>query len=372
MKSRQLFALSALAIAASLAACGGGGGGTETTPTAGAATAVTPPVVGTPASSIVTTTPVASTTAAVVTAPAFTLANPPTSTYAVGSAEKTIFDQLNQIRIGGGFGALLQSAGLDRASKAHSDYVTTNYVVDGLQTAEFTTPGPDGVPLGHREKPGAPGFTGVTPFDRAAAAGSTFKYVGEEVGGAYGTKLNQEPDMTVCLSSLMNTVFHRAGMLDPLTTEVGFGIGAASVTKSGFIFRPCTIKLGSQRILPTLSQNFSAIYPFDQAVGLATTMTLEAPDPVPSAPVKGYPVSLQTAPQQNLVVTSFVLRDASNVVVNTKLITRADFPLFIRTNEAYLVPIGALAANTSYFATFAGTSNGTAINRSWTFKTGAN
>jgi hypothetical protein len=161
-------------------------------------------------------------------------------------------------------------------------------------------------------------------------------------------------------------------MLDPLLTEVGFGIGAAGVTKNGFIYRPCTIKLGSQLIRPTLSQNFSAIYPFDQAIGLATTMSLEAPDPVPSAPVKGYPVSLQTAPQQNLVVTSFVLRDASNVVVNTKLITRADFPLFIRTNEAYLVPIGALAANTSYFATFAGTSNGTAINRSWTFKTGAN
>jgi uncharacterized protein YkwD len=181
-KSRQLFALSALALAACLTACGGGGGTDTPTATSGASTAVTSPSPGTPPGSIVTPT-----TPAVAVTPIFTLASPPASTYAAGSAEKTMFDQLNQIRIGGGFGAIQQSVGLDRAAKAHSEYVAANYVVDGLQTAEFSTPGPDGVPLGHTEKLGALGFTGVTPLDRATAAGSTFKYVGEEVGGGVWT-----------------------------------------------------------------------------------------------------------------------------------------------------------------------------------------
>ena len=100
-------------------------------------------------------------------------------------------------------------------------------------------------------------------------------------------------------------------------------------------------------------------------------MSLENPDPVPSAPIKSGPISIQTASKQNLLVTSSVLRDASGLTVNSKVLTRAD-STFLRTNEAYLVPIGSLVANSNYFVTFSGTSNATLINKSWAFRTAVN
>ena len=137
------FLASGLAMAAALTACGGGGG--STTPTA-----VTTPVV----------TPVVAPVAAV---PTFTLASPPTSTYAVGSAEKKMFDQLNQIRIGGGFGALQQSTQIDQAAKAHADYVITNYFVGGVGSPELFKLQTNGVLGAHVELTGAAGFSGRPP-----------------------------------------------------------------------------------------------------------------------------------------------------------------------------------------------------------------
>ena len=363
MKSFTKFGFIALA-SALISACGGGGGGgttaTTSTPVTSTATAVV-----TSTSTAVVTTPVVGAT------PVYTLSNPPSSSYAVGSAQRAMFNTINQIRLGGGFGALEQDTRLDQSAKAHADYIVDVYFPNGVQADVFSTVQPDGWLTGHTEIQGVSGFTGTRPASRIAITGYQSVTTGEVLGALYGLKPGDEPDMTRCLSGLLNTVFHRAALLDTTYLDIGFGIGKPTVNKDGFILRSCVIDFASKMASPILTQGWSGNYPFDQQTAVPLTMVAEQPDPVPSSPVKGGPVNIQTANGQNLLVTSFVLRDAGGVAVNAKVLTRAD-TTFLRTNEAYLVPIGSLVANSSYVVTFSGTSNGTIINKSWTFKTAAN
>jgi hypothetical protein len=230
---------------------------------------------------------------------------------------------------------------------------------------------PDGWLTAHTEVLGVDGFTGTRPASRISSTGYQAVNTGEVMGAQFGAKVGVEPDMTICMSGLLNTVFHRAALLDTSYLDIGFGISKPTTDKNGFIFRVCVIDFASKQASPVLAQGWFGIYPFDGQSDARLVMDLERPDPIVSAPIKGGPVSIQTAALQNLVVNSFVLRDSAGTVVNSKVLTRAD-STFLRTNEAYLVPIGSLVANSSYVATFSGTSNGTIINKSWTFKTAAN
>lgn len=367
--------LFAIVATAALTACGGGGDstvaastGVTTTPVAVQTPSAVPVPAPLPAPSTVASAPVA-TMPDQAPVPTYTLANPPISTYAVGSAQRTMFDALNQLRIGGGFGGLTQNALLDQAAKAHADYIITNHFPAGSPTPEYVTQQSDGSYTAHSETPGMPGFTGARSANRVAATGYVAVNTGEVIAGNYGPGVGAEPDMTICLNELVNSVFHRAALLSTVYLEVGFGIGKPVTDKNGYIFRSCVIEFGAKQVVPALGQGWTGIYPFDGQVGLAIVMGIELPDPVPSSPIRGGPVSIQTGAFQNLTVNSFVLRDTNAQIVNAKLLTRADSP-FLRTNEAYLVPLGSLNANSTYFVTFSGTSNGVDVYRTWSFKTG--
>lgn len=119
--------VSSVAAAAILAACGGGG-------TDPAAPVTPPPVSNVQPSTIVTSVP--------------------TATYAAGSEELAAFNLLNAERQRCGFGLLAQNTKLDQSSRAHASWLIAN---------NFD---------GHIEDSNVPNFfTGVTPDDRANAAG---------------------------------------------------------------------------------------------------------------------------------------------------------------------------------------------------------
>ena len=128
-------ALAALSCAL-IAACGGGGGG-------GGAPRAT-------ASAAVASGQAASDGAAL---PSTLVSAVPAASYAPWSEAQQAFALLNEERQRCGFGLLAQSAQLDAAAKAHADWQILNNQ------------------LSHREVPGTPGFTGVTPLDRVSAAG---------------------------------------------------------------------------------------------------------------------------------------------------------------------------------------------------------
>ena len=341
----KLMALAALV--AGLSACGGGGSSDPAMPSSGPMNSVSPAVSAAP--------------------PAPTTA--PVSTYTAGSAEKVMFDKLNHIRMGGGFGALTQSDKIDTAAKAHAGYVTANYFVNGLQIPGMGDLTPSGWLRGHTETVGTPGFTGALPFNRIAATGYSSVTTNEIIGFPYSTFNKAKADTSVCLDRLMNSVFHRAALLDTTFQEVGFGLGPEALGSDGYYgFTPCVIDFGSQYAPRALSQGWTGIYPFDGQSSVPLLLTLEAPDPVPSVSIKGMPISLQTSSGQNLTVGSLVVKDGAGVAVIGTVLTMAQSP-YLRSNEVYFVPTGSLKAKTTYSVAFAGTSNGVAVNKNWSFTT---
>lgn len=330
-----------VSVSALMAACGGGGGGS---------TAVVTPVV----------TPTDKTT--------YTLTNPPASTYSTDSAQKKMFDTLNQLRIGGGFGALEQDTRIDQAATAHADYVVTNYFAGGVPSPDYFTILADGWITAHTELQGMTGYTGARPATRIALTGYQAISIGEVLAVEVGLQAGLAPDMTNCLSRLVNSVFHRAALLDTIYLDVGFGISKPIFYKNGYIGRACVINFAAKQAAPILAQNWIGIYPFNAQKNVPLLMADEIPDPVPTSLIKGGPVNIQTSANQNLVVTSFVLRNAAGLTVPTKLLTKTD-TLYLRSNEAYLIPLGSLIANSEYFVTFEGTSNGMIVSKSWSFGT---
>lgn len=126
---KTTFKLTALVSAALLSACGGGGGGGtgSNTPAPNAANSV--PII-------------------------YSVATP---TYVRGSGEEAAFNYLNAERSRCDFGMVAQNTLLDKAARNHASYLRTN-------PADVTT-------NRHKETSGAPGFTGVSPQDRAKAVG---------------------------------------------------------------------------------------------------------------------------------------------------------------------------------------------------------
>lgn len=358
MKSRQLFVFCAVALAASLTACGGGGGG-STTP-------VTMPIV-TPA--------VSTATPAVATSPVtgYTLANLPLSTYGLSSSENAMFTVLNRTRIGGGFGALEQSAFIDKAAKSHAEYIIANYFTNsgGLMTKELSIVLSDGSLTAHTEVAGTKGFTGNRTADRLAAAGYLSQDSSEVVAFSIGSKPGDEPIVTDCLSQLTNSVFHRSVLINPLYVDVGIGVSDSVVDSKGYKYKSCVLDFARTGSAPSFADNFMGIYPFDGQTSVPLIMALEVPDPAAEFTIKGSPVSFQGVYPRPLSVITFELRDANAVLVQTKLVTRAQSN-YLLPSEAYLVPDGALKPNSTYSVGFSGSSNGVALNKSWSFTTAAN
>ena len=72
-----------------------------------------------------------------------------------------------------------------------------------------------------------------------------------------------------------------------------------------------------------------------------------------------------------LTVTSFTLTSSDRLPVTVKILTQKDFPSYIGSHQAYIVPYSALKPGTTYTAVFTGKDDTREIRRTWTFTTGA-
>lgn len=148
-KSKSKLAYASIVLAA-LTACGGGGGGSTETSTAPTPT----PTPTTGGGTLATTVP--------------------TPTYAAGSTQLAMFNQLNDVRLKGGFGMLAQDPVLDAAATNHAKYNIANYYVGNgyYDTAALAVVDPStGWLTGHVESSSKKAFTGILPIDRAKVAG---------------------------------------------------------------------------------------------------------------------------------------------------------------------------------------------------------
>ncbi len=328
MKTGNQFAIrmTALAVAATLAACGGGGGGSPSS------TVVVPP------------TPVLATL----------LMTAPPSGYADGSAEQKNVDALNRVRIAGGFGAFVYDAKLAQAASAHVAYLQA----DGLTS------------VGHTEVVGNPGFTGVDPSARCTAAG--FGLCGE-IAGATTSKLDLAN--FDAMGGYAAAIGHWQIALDYRNTKAGLKIGQAAtgynlaVGGDPWMYKD-VMNLGQTTpTLPTEKANgIVGVFPFPDMTSMGIGLNV-------LGSIFGANIMIQMAGTANPVITSFTLRKDGATADTPAVMLQAGQPAYngepTQTGWALLVPSVLLDVNSRYTVNFAGTYQGNPVSKTWSFTTGA-
>lgn len=300
-----------------------------------------------------------------LTAPAPTYAGTDDS----GVMEAATYNLLNTVRLAAGAGAALQDTKLDTAARAHSNYLQVN-------PTEFS----------HFEIAGHPGYTGDTPAARVTAAGYT-GVAAEELTGAGNLA---PPAADGCVRSLLMTMYHMAGLMDGFR-DLGVGY-KRDVNGNGY----CVLELGLKTVKQYPAAGTVVAYPYDGQPDAGWAFATAAESPRPPAVFQGFVGQPVLASMGSLAL---VTGDGSNkgTVTTFKLTEKASgniVPAFVvapssitvasgietaddSANDAeyqrytvLLVPKAQLLTNTSYTVTFAGTFNGVAHAKTWSFTTG--
>jgi len=339
------FKLTTLIFSCILTACGGGGGGSTTDPvvTGGADTTTT-----------------ATTTVPVVTGGNLAITVPPT-TYALASAEKLMFDQLNQVRKDGGFGMFTQKTSLDQSALSQAKYFQQNYVdqtTGVVLTGTFDTV--NGVERAHTQSPTGLGYIGYLPVDRA----KVFGYSGEvgEVLVSTNDTTNQAI-ATRCIEGWLVSPAHRVAILNPTTTEIGFGVFAGTFQDMfGYIGKTCaatpSFNATSVGVTPA---NWMAVIPLRGETNVQTNGAVGQ---------SGYASSIHFPEGSTVAVTTFEI---------TKTSTAAKLDAAIDTtfssHVVFLKPTFPLENITEYEVHFVGTETSTVgatpknVDEKWRFTT---
>ncbi len=292
--------------------------------------------------------------ALIAAVPAFSYTNPDQLAVANG---------INTLRSKLPVGLVSQTTTLDTAAANHASY---------LQGQGFAGD--------HTESSSQSGYTGATPAARAATANYLGTSIGENIvlGASSGV---------ACFAALENSVYHLAQLLAPfLNVGVAF-----DVQPSG---SACVVEVGNRSV--TFGQYAPSgtvgVYPASGQTGVPPTYynQFETPNPLPQQATLGHAVVVSLYSLGNtsassalagtdVVVHSFTLMQGTTPVSLTLLAApgaTSDGPALVAdsnlpgTGLVVALPAG-LAPNTRYTASFTATVQGTAVNKSWTFTTGA-
>jgi hypothetical protein len=294
--------------------------------------------------------------------------------YAKGSVEQIAFDEINRLRINGGFGAMIYSEALMQSSKNHVKYEILN-----------------NVGAGHTEDPALPGFTGVDGVARVKFAAQGTPEAGQiggseggwSRGGALGS-VNPVSDYSVATGHLQHVLsyaskyqgyyFEEAQILNNPSFSGPYGIGSL-----GFGGRMDNLaSLASDK-----TYSIVGVYPFPGmtgvGLGLGTSLSL-APQPA----MQGMNIMIQfpynsnadlnPASLVNPVIKTFTLRKDGASADTPSLVHEAGTmhgtePTI--AGWAILFPLVTLDANSKYTVTFEGTWLGHPASKVWSFTTGA-
>lgn len=370
MKSRQIFGLTALALAASLTACGGGGSGDTPLPASATVQAPTQTPVTTNQTSVTPTqTPVVPTQTPV--APTASMNNlvtsVPTPTYATDSEELAAFNLLNSERNACGFGLLAQSATIDSSAQGHSNYQVLNKLITHIQNQQ-TMP---------------TGFTGTTPLDRIIAAKyavSSTDQLGpyEVISAVQGSDVKTGRGV-VSVRRLLDAPYHMPGMLSE-TRDVGIAVrnGADNNTTAASVYT--TIDFSSKASAGDQLADSSTVrtYPCNGTTGAIRQLSGEIPSPVPGRDLVLNPIGSSVyinVRKGNIIAintASFVNLTTGVAVAMRAPVTKANDPNnFYRPYEAYVSADAPLDKSTSYRVMITGTNNGTSFGKNFVFTTSA-
>jgi len=212
-------------------------------------------------------------------------------------------------------------------------------------------------------------YRGESPGARAEAAGFSIDDNLQSISELIGFR-ESGADASAAVDLWFSTVYHRLPLAIPELEAVGFG--SSGIYDVMLIVSPWE-STGT-------NTNFqSHIYPVPgQAnVPLSFDTDREIPDPVPDAGEVGFPVSISFLDQSfhepgdlyalEIDPDTSTLRTAAGELVPTLLLSPSDDELIRRS--AVLIPLAPLEAGTSYSAAMAGSIDGTAFSRFWSFET---
>lgn len=339
MKSQHK-TIAALIVSAALTACGGGASAPATGPEVNTA-----PVTAPTSTALVTVVPAAG--------------------YAAGSEELEAFNLLNQERGRCGFGLLAQNAQLDAAARSHNDYQIINNTDN------------------HRENQQqfSIGFTGVTSFDRATAAGYS------NAGGVtedFAIRMNSTNKSGVGeggTRSLLNAPYHLASLMGGWR-DAGISVRASTETTPAGVNPAVFINfnLGYKSVSgkQLIGASDVATYPCEGSTNIERQLKNESPNPVPGRdlflnPI-GSAVYISVREGQSLTIaTASVVETLSNtpVVVRTPITTVNDPNSIFKAHQGYIAPDAPLKPLTEYTVMVTGSNNGSAFAKTFKFKTGA-
>ncbi len=203
---------------------------------------------------------------------------------------------LNALRTSAGLPVLTEQSNLATAARNHSAYMQANNI------------------FSHEENNNRTDFTGVKSSDRAIYAGYKHKLVSENIS------MGQD-SMESSIDGLMSAIYHRFGFLSLDSDEIGmavsdngkyytYNLGNSKLSdlcmngpfsSSGSYYTPCAdekIKIKASDYIARSKniQESSAeiiMWPASGSENIPPVFYEEIPDPLPSASVSGYPVSVQ-------------------------------------------------------------------------------
>jgi hypothetical protein len=306
----------------------------------------------------------------------------PAATFASGTAQASIFSQLNAYRTAMGVGQLKQDPVLDVSATAHALYLVTNFANGNITS---TT---------HNEVSTFADFYEATPLSRAGKAGApATEWISENVAVGL-TQANGSAFASDCLGQYLNTVYH---LQNATEVEETIGTGFQQNTAQGTY--SCVLDFGqttgvsgtpvANGFLLSAGQQMAttaiAHSPLANETSVARAMTAEIPNPAPDFASPGRPIMVRvTAANAGdvLTVSSFTLTSSGGTVVPARIIVpsaaltgssgaTADVNNEMAAGVAFLLPQAPLAANTTYTVSFSGARTGTPISTTWSFTTGS-
>ncbi len=295
--------------------------------------------------------------------------------------ERHALQRVNMHRRLAGLGPLTPTWSLQLAARSHSRYFLRNRGDTRLKGLGF-----------HREYPGLPGFIGESVGDRAAYFG--FHGTTAEAGHFTG-------DPLWAVDGWVNTVYHRATVLDYAATKMGYGSAGrgdfrVDTLNSGHgLSRPRTYP--GRRLIYTYPAHKQKDVPHDWD-------GKEVPDPLPHRDAQarelpvGFPISLYIIHPRNAKpagrarartrksvrtpkkgdklqspwrVTKTELRDSRGRLTAVHVLdARTDPNKVLRPDTVFLIPRRALKTGERYSVFVAGTDSlGAPFRRRWYFRT---
>ncbi|MFI5306009.1 MAG: CAP domain-containing protein [Polyangiales bacterium] len=253
---------------------------------------------------------------------------------------------VNQTRVAAGAGCMNLVPELDKSAQAHCDYDAAN-ASNAMCIADA-----------HGEVMSCTGFTGADVQSREVAAGYPKALAYTEVATSFGN------NPIAAVPSWIDTVWHRIPLLDPWTTDMGYG-GAAGCD---------VIDIG--RGTSSTPTNAVVVYPYDGQTNVPPAFSGSegpAPPPPPSGWPSAYPINIYA---QGLSVTEHVLtKDGDSTPIDhlwldaqSSQVSAGLKGYFKDTAFMYGAPF---ELSTKYHVKIVGTHTGGALNVEWTFTTGA-